>query len=377
MNTNPGYVLRKICGIPYLLPVGQNIALHKKSLILNETGVILWNAILQGSKKDSLSQIVASHYSIDPFDPSINTDIDLFLKKMTDMGLIYPDIIPDADSRYFSIGNLNIKYYGPDELLHNSLLDFESKPSEPHQSWEIILTPPPVMPLGEKLIHTSEIEILRTPDSYILHNNPRNCLTQTRISLDGTRAQFFCHPSYDSTLKETLFHAFRFAYLLMAANHGYFAIHSASLLYKEKAWLFTGPSGTGKSTHVRLWEEAFSSSPINGDLNLIGFSNDIPMVYGIPWCGTSNQYDTCSYQLGGITLLKQHSKNVLHDQKENEKVTTIMNRLISPSWTESMLDKNLDFAIRLAGKTPVYHLLCTKEPAAAHLIKESIDNLNI
>ena len=36
---------------------------------------------------------------------------------------------------------------------------------------------------------------------------------------------------------------------------GMFALHSASLLYLEKAWLFSGPSGMGKSTHTALWKK--------------------------------------------------------------------------------------------------------------------------
>lgn len=375
MKINQGYLLREINGTPYLLPVGQNIALHKKSLFLNESGVIIWNAISQNVNIKLLAPLLASYYQTDPDDVSLQDDIRLFLEQMIAMELIYPEKEPSTDFLYFSIGNLIIQYVGPKELLHPSLFDFSCEPSPHAQIWQVINNPPPIMPLGEKLIYTSEIEILRTPTEYILRGYPSNHLTETRLSLDGTLARFYCVPEYDTSLQESLFHAFRFAFLMMAQKHGYFALHSASILYRDKAWLFTGPSGTGKSTHASLWENTFSITHINGDLNLIHIEDSNPMLYGIPWCGTSGQYDTRTYPLGGITLLKQHDKNMLKSPPLHECGLIILNRLISPTWEEEMLDNNLNFSMALSNKIPVFKLLCRKEPLAAHLMKETIDTL--
>ena len=86
-----------------------------------------------------------------------------------------------------------------------------------------------------------------------------------------------------------------------------------------KYGFFSGHSGMGKSTHTNLWKEQFGTKIINGDLNLIGWSNGEqanigqsvdkpgskghPIVYGMPWCGTSGIASTKSYPLGGIVLL--------------------------------------------------------------------------
>ena len=64
-------------------------------------------------------------------------------------------------------------------------------------------------------------------------------------------------------------------------------------------------------THTNLWKEQFGTKIINGDLNLIGWSNGEqtnigqsvdkpgskghPIVYGMPWCGTSGIASTKSY----------------------------------------------------------------------------------
>ena len=62
-------------------------------------------------------------------------------------------------------------------------------------------------------------------------------------------------------------------FLFAAQKHGKFAIHSASILYKEKAWLFSGHSGMGKSTHTQMWHDLLQTPYLNGDLNLLAMEN--------------------------------------------------------------------------------------------------------
>ena len=48
---------------------------------------------------------------------------------------------------------------------------------------------------------------------------------------------------------------------------------------------------------------------LNGDLNLLGLENGIPILYGIPWCGTSGISSTKRVPLGGIFFLKQAARD--------------------------------------------------------------------
>ena len=50
-----------------------------------------------------------------------------------------------------------------------------------------------------------------------------------------------------------------------------------------------------------------------------------------------------------------------------------MQRMISPDWTEDMLETNLKCSAKLAKEVPIYYLLCTKEPSAAYVMKARID----
>lgn len=90
---------------------------------------------------------------------------------------------------------------------------------------------------------------------------------------------------------------------MFAQNNDCYLIHSASVEYNGCAWLFSGKSGEGKSTHTKLWNKYYGSALINGDLNMVGFENEEAVVYGIPWCGTSEIYTEKKYKLGGIIFI--------------------------------------------------------------------------
>ena len=150
-----------------------------------------------------------------------------------------------------------------------------------------------------------------------------------------------------------------------------FALHSASLLYLEKAWLFSGPSGIGKSTHTALWKKLFATPFLNGDLNLIGKEGEKFVVYGIPWCGTSKIFTTEKKELGGIDIpVRQEFVDTL---TEEQKTLRVMQRMISPPWTAELMVKNLKFAEAVAKEKPVYFLRCTKNDTAAETIRRQIE----
>lgn len=209
------------------------------------------------------------------------------------------------------------------------------------------------------------------------------------MTSDGRFAQIYVNGLDKEKTKEELFHAIRHFFLFFAQRQDFFAIHSASILYRDQVWLFSGHSGMGKSTHTNLWKEQFDTEIINGDLNLIGWSNGEqtnigqsvdkpgskghPIVYGMPWCGTSGIASTKSYPLGGIVLLGRSDNDHFELLTNDQKIVRVMQRMISPVWTEDMLEINLKCAAKLAKEVPIYYLLCTKEPSAAYVMKARID----
>lgn len=371
-----GYLLHEIAGIPYLLPYGQNIADFNRSIRLNESGVLLYHTLMQGADEASLLAALVSHYQAEDSDlPALKEDVKNFLLQLESSNILaQPESSLPADSNFFfEIGPATIAYQGPEELLMSSFFDFSCEKAAADLTVHISPFAPELHINGEVLVRTDEMIICKTETFYLFVYPAGYGIAEMHVSFDGRQAVLFCPKPYDSELAEKIFHALRFAYLICVQQMGAFAFHSASILYRNKAWLFSGPSGTGKSTHTSLWNRLYQTSYLNGDLNLLGFVDKKPVVYGIPWCGTSGCYTTKTTPLGGITFLKQApTDNLLPLITEDISLRT-MQRIVSPSWTADMLLSNLSFAEKLSHSIPFFHLQCTKEVSAAATIKQEID----
>lgn len=66
-----------------------------------------------------------------------------------------------------------------------------------------------------------------------------------------------------------------------------FLMHGAVVAWKDQGYLFTAPSGTGKSTHLALWKKYLGDQAevINGDKPFLKVMEDEVWVYGTPWAG--------------------------------------------------------------------------------------------
>lgn len=195
------------------------------------------------------------------------------------------------------------------------------------------------------------------------------------MTKDGHLVQIYCSSAVTESNLENLFHAIRPFFLFIAQKSGKFAVHSASLLYKEKAWLFSGHSGMGKSTHTNLWKELFGTPLLNGDLNLIGEENGrflFTVFRGAELPASVSTHE--KQRLGGIVSAGRDAKdNRFEIMTPAERVLRVMQRMISPSWTDELVSRSLAFAETLTDEIPVFHFLCMKNPSAAHKMRQRID----
>lgn len=379
MKISENYVLRTIGGTPYLMPFGQNIAIHKHSIQLNESALLIWHALQTNQDPKYLLDVMCRHYEPATTEETaiLKQDLELFLNQLISIGILVDDLDNSCSIHYLNIADIVIAYKGPAHLLAPSLLDFSCEESTPMQHWTVIAATPATLPDGKVIIHTADVTILMNDDFYTVIYPADSQIMEARISLDGVDADFYIKNGCMNQVREDLFHSFRFAFLLIAQMQDCVVLHSASLLYQNRAWLFSGPSGTGKSTHTNLWHDIYQTPILDGDLNLIRMIGDQPFIYGIPWCGTSGIYTTKKYPLGGIIMLKQHPSDEVVTLDDTAKQLMVMQRFISPTWTESMFDCNLRVAGQLIRTTPVYQLLCTPNTSAVNTIKTKIDQLTM
>ena len=95
-------------------------------------------------------------------------------------------------------------------------------------------------------------------------------------------------------------------------KYGKCLFHGVAFLWRDKAWIITAPSGTGKTTQFRLWKKLFGDEIelINGDKPIIECREDESVwIYPSPWNGKENLSGTKTGKLAGIIYLEQSDRN--------------------------------------------------------------------
>lgn len=65
-----------------------------------------------------------------------------------------------------------------------------------------------------------------------------------------------------------------------------FVLHASAVLLGDKVYMFSAPSGVGKSTHAAIWKRCLGGRVINDDKPLIRLVDGVFHAYGTPWCGS-------------------------------------------------------------------------------------------
>lgn len=382
MKQTKGYALHYIQDIPYLLPYGQTVAEHRRGMKLNESGVFLWHALEQSVTRDELLHAFALEYEASPDElPILAQDMDQFLHKLSVWGMLddCSNVVaaPKYPATNLNIAGISICLYAPADVISDAFTPFHVLHPSQKADLTIWVTdtngPSTISTDGTLIVYTDELVVSRHENYDSLLFPQAKQIQEVRIQRDGKQAYIDCLLPYRDCLTEDLFHVIRLLFLYRAQKKNFFAVHSASIFYQGKAWLFSGSSGTGKSTHTNLWAKEFSTPVINGDVNLITVEDGHPVIYGTPWCGTSGISDSGRYPLGGIILLSQAQENVCISLTADEQALGIMQRMISPAWTEDMVACNIRFAECIAPHILVTRLCCTKQPEAAAYMKSEID----
>lgn len=141
--------------------------------------------------------------------------------------------------------------------------------------------------------------------------------------------------------------------------------HSAVIVYKEKAYIFTAKSGTGKTTHIRLWKKLLGDKVkiLNGDKPILREKDGQIIAYGTPWQGKENYGCNMQAPLGGVFLLNRGVENSV----EKADVKTAIPFMLSQTLRyqdEICVSNLLSFFEKMILTIPIYNLYCNMELSA-------------
>lgn len=145
-------------------------------------------------------------------------------------------------------------------------------------------------------------------------------------------------------------------------------IHGSAISVNGKGYLFVAPSGTGKSTHTRLWRELLGADAImiNDDKPFLRMQGKDVWIYGSPWQGKHNIGNPIKAPLCGICAISQSEKNQIQRVSPFGAVPLVLKQCHIPK-NAAAVERVLGFVDSLLEKVPVYALQCDISREAAQL----------
>jgi hypothetical protein len=144
--------------------------------------------------------------------------------------------------------------------------------------------------------------------------------------------------------------------------------HGSVVAVDGEGYLFTAKSGTGKSTHTRLWREMLGEKAvmINDDKPLIKASKNSVTVFGTPWNGKHRLGTNTSVPLKTVCILTRSEENHIEPITKSDAYAMLIQQTNRPSNPEK-LAKTLVLIDRLAANVKLYRLGCNMDIKAAEV----------
>lgn len=211
------------------------------------------------------------------------------------------------------------------------------------------------------------------PEGYLLEMAPRSGSAPARFRkefLSPVVTTDFTLAHNPALLRFGLWTAFNLA----AIRRQCIAFHSSVISYRKRGILFLGESGTGKSTHTRLWREHISGAALlNDDSPIIRICDGRAWVCGSPWSGKTPCYRNIEQPVAAIVRLSQAPHNLIRRLPPLEALGALLPSC-PPAFArdERLQDLVCDIVSELIRQVPVFHLECLPDADAAQLACKTI-----
>lgn len=213
----------------------------------------------------------------------------------------------------------------------------------------------------------------RTDKDYVLHiAGPDGGELLFVYDRESNRAQ--CNVSRDVPDMSAVRFGLWFMTALATVGHDVTPVHSSAIVCNGRAVLFLGESGTGKSTHTRLWRENIDGAVLlNDDSPFIGFVDGRATAFGAPWSGKTPCYKQEQYPIAAIVRLSQASHNAIRPLRSVHAIGALLPSLTPAfGYDDELQDRMLATLSKIISQVPVYHLECLPDAAAARLSYDTV-----
>ena len=185
-------------------------------------------------------------------------------------------------------------------------------------------------------------------------------------SKEWSRADVFSLPENE---RFAIDNAAMLLYAFSTADKRTLLFHSSVVVRQERAFMFLGHSGAGKSTHSQQWLAAFSDARLLNDDNpvLRIFADGIVKIYGSPWSGKTPCYKNESAPLGALIQIEQAPENKITSLTMAQAYPFILSSVSGLKILPEMMDRLFESIAALLEISPVFKLECLPNKEAAQL----------
>ena len=149
--------------------------------------------------------------------------------------------------------------------------------------------------------------------------------------------------------------------------------HGSVIAVDGEGYLFTAKSGTGKSTHTKLWRELFGSRAVmvNDDKPLLKVTDGGVTAYGTPWDGKHHLSTNIGVPLQAICILVRGDDNSIRQLTPKEAYPRLLQQSYRPADIMNMR-RCLKLVERMSNRVSLYELHCNMNPEAAIVSYEAM-----
>ena len=165
-----------------------------------------------------------------------------------------------------------------------------------------------------------------------------------------------------------------FVFNIATVQHLTAAVHSSVIVKDGRAVMFLGESGTGKSTHTRLWRESVEGATLlNDDSPFVGVEDGRTVVYGSPWSGKTPCYKAECYPLLAVVRLSQAPHNRIRPLRGVQAIGALLPSLPPAfAFDRELEEHTLATLSAVLRSVKAYHLECLPNGEAARLSCETV-----
>jgi len=150
-------------------------------------------------------------------------------------------------------------------------------------------------------------------------------------------------------------------------------LHASAVVLDGRAYLFSAPCGTGKSTHTKLWLKVFGDRAymLNDDKPALRFEDGAWYAYGTPWSGKHDISTNIRVPVAGICFLHQAKENTIRPFSGTKAIFALLEQTARPAGAALRLQL-MTLLDKLLTNLPVWEMGCNMDPQAAQVSYEAM-----